>query len=71
MQFFLALILVFAAVCLWQLVSGLKQMKAAKADPQHPNSAALYKIGRIRAILGGVMLVGNILLNLPALRLLV
>ncbi len=68
MQIFAAIILLFAALCLWQLWSGVRQMKAAKARPDNPNAAALYKVGKIRAWAGGGMLAANILLNLSTLR---
>jgi hypothetical protein len=70
MQIFAAIIVLFSALCLWQLWSGMQQMKSAKAHPENPNAAALHKIGNIRAWAGGGMLAANILLNLSTLRML-
>lgn len=62
--------LLFAAICLWQLLAGLKKMRIARDNPQDPRAPLFAKMGKLQAILGGVLLVANILLNLPALRML-
>lgn len=66
----LLLIALFAAVCLWQLLAGLKKMRLARANPADPHAQMMGKMGKIQAGLGGVMLAANVLLNLPALRML-
>ena len=68
MQAFAILILVFAAVCLWQLLAGLAKLRAAWADPGDPRAALRAKTGRVQAGLGGAMLAANVLFNLPLLR---
>lgn len=68
MQTFAILILVFAAVCLWQLFAGLAKLRAARANPGDPQAALLAKVGKLQAGLGGAMLAANVLLNLPLLR---
>ncbi len=62
------IVALFAAICLWQLIAGLRKMRHARANPSDPRSPMLAKVGRIQAILGGLMLAANVLLNLPALR---
>jgi hypothetical protein len=64
---FALIVAVFAAICLWQLLAGLGKMRQARANPQDPRASVLMTAGRIQAIAGGVMLAGNVLLNLPAL----
>lgn len=63
----LLLLALFAAVCLWQLFSGLKKMRVAKDNPSDPRASLFAKAGKVQAILGGVMLAANILFNAPAL----
>ncbi len=64
----LVILALFAAVCLWQLLAGLKKMRLARANPGDPNAQLLGKAGKLQAILGGVMLAANILFNLPMLK---
>lgn len=63
----LLLPLVFAAVCLWQMLAGLAKMRRARGNPGDPAAPVYAKMGKLQAVLGGVFLAGNILLNLPAL----
>jgi hypothetical protein len=65
---FLFILLIFAAICVWQMLAGFAKLRTAKAHPDHPQAAMLARVGKIQAIAGGVMLAGNIVFNLPALR---
>ena len=67
---FLWIVLVFAAICLWQLLAGLSKMRRAKANPQDPAASLMHRFGKIQTIASGAMLLLNIVFNLPALRLL-
>lgn len=62
---FAVIILIVAAVCLWQLLAGLSKMRQAKANPGDPMAATYARMGRIQALVGGGMLALNVLLNLP------
>ena len=66
---FVWIALIFAAICLWQMLAGLAKMRRAKADPRAPEAPILRRFGQIQAIAGGAMLLLNILFNLPLLRL--
>lgn len=59
------LIAIFAAVCAWTMYSGLKKMRLARENPDHPQAPLLAKAGKVQAIAGGAMLLLNILFNLP------
>lgn len=67
---FLWIVLIFAAICLWQMLAGLAKMRRAKAAPLDPSAPLMRRFGMIQAVAGGAMLLLNILFNLPALRLL-
>lgn len=65
---FLLILALFAAVCLWQLLTGLKKMRMAKDNPSHPNAAVYARVGKIQAIAGAAILAVNILLSWQAVR---
>lgn len=66
----LTIALFFSAICAWQMWAGYRKIQMAKANPNAPMAALYAKSGKIQLILGALFLAGNILLNLPALRVL-
>ncbi len=60
------LLLIIAALAVWQLLAGLAKLRAAgAAGPDDPRGAALRNVGRIQVGVSIAMLVLNIALNWP------
>ena len=59
-----------AAVCLWQFATGLVRVRRARDNPNDERAQALGRIGRLQALIGGVALAVNLLLNLPLIAVL-
>ena len=60
------LLLIIAALAVWQLLAGLAKLRAAgAAGPDDPRGAALRNVGLIQVGVSIAMLVLNIALNWP------